>query len=384
MRKKTVLTFLLLWGVMVSAGFADVITQLDYALRCKQNNNFEQAESIYQDIIVNHPQSHYAAKAKIGLARMYKKLGRYSEAEPLYQQVLASEADNDNAFKAQKHLAILYIASGRDSDASAAIEKLKADFAGYLELTLALNGIARAYQRAGKEAEAKNIYESINTDYCGSYYAFLAHKQLIALGAATETNAAASAAVSQLSDKFPKIETTDVVLPGADEILADINDLLCNYPGYPYLPGIVGRAAEKYFNKASRLEAEGQNSEAQDHYQRAVSVYDVFIEKFSETASGFSHLAGFAYDYAGYCNNKLGDYQKSVNCYQKLVDDFPEHPVAWNGLAMIGRNYEKMEKAGLIPASQAQANIRAAYEELIARYPDCKAAGMANSWLNSH
>ncbi len=383
MRRKTVLT-LFLCGVMINAGFADLSDQLDQGLEYKKAGNYSQAETIYQDIITNNPQSHYAANAKINLARMYKKTGRYSEAETLYQQVLASETGANTAVEAQKHLAILYVATNRDSEAGLIVNELKTGFSGHIDLPGSLNGIARAYQRAGKEIQAKEIYQYIDSEYGGWFYAFAAHKKLVDMGVATETNAGASAAIEQLANKIPHVTNTDVVLPDIGEVLSDINRLVTNYAGYPYLPGIVYRAAQQYYVMASLLEVKGLGSEAEAYYQKAGSIYDVFVSEFSGSASQFPHLAGFAYDFAGSCYKQLGQYQKSIASYQKLANDCPGHPMAWNGLAMIGRNYKLMEKAGVISTTEAQINTKAVYEQLVSNYPDCKAAKMAGSWLNQY
>ena len=112
MAKKTMLIFLLLCGVAVSVGFADVSAQLDEALKYKKLQNFEQAEQIYQEIIADNPGSNAVVRAKIGMARMYKRTKRYDEAESLYKEVLAESGGIGNAIMAQRHLTVLYMAKG--------------------------------------------------------------------------------------------------------------------------------------------------------------------------------------------------------------------------------------------------------------------------------
>jgi len=98
----------------------------------------------------------------------------------------------------QKHLAILYIAMSRDSDAQIAINKLKTDFSSHLNLPFALNGIARSYKRHNKIEDAIDIYRTIVMDHPNSHYVFVAHNELVSLGAhnelvslGTETDSAA-------------------------------------------------------------------------------------------------------------------------------------------------------------------------------------------------
>ncbi len=415
MAKKTMLIFLLLWAMMINTGFADLSDQLNQALEYKKASNFSQAEAIYQDIITNHSSTDYAVKAKIGLARMHKRTGRYSEAEALYNGVLASNAGLNDMMETQKHLAILYIATDRDQEAQAAVNKLKTDFSNHSRLPFALSGIARSYERYNRNEDAKDVYRTIKTNHPDSDFAFIAHNKLVSLGAETESNPAAQAIAEGLENKLPY---NGAELPDVNETLGDINTLISNYSGYPYLPGVISRAAGSYYVKALRLKRNGQNNEAHEYYQKAGSIYDILVNEFpnsidqqamhtyyklgenyrqlgmdQESINNYQKLAdnyqghpdvGYAYYNLGDWYHKLGMYQEAIDNYQMFVDNYPQHPDVWHVLAMIGRNYEKMEKAGLVSTSQAKSNIKSAYEQLVTNYPNCKAAKMASNWLKKN
>jgi TolA-binding protein len=87
---------------------------------------------------------------------------------------------------------------------------------------------------------------------------------------------------------------------------------------------------------------------------------------------------------AGDCYRKLGEYEESIRCYKKVVDDYPDFETAWNALFQIGRNYEDLKKSGAIAKSEVDAKIKAAYEQLLEKYPSCPGARHARRWLSRY
>ena len=97
--------------------------------------------------------------------------------------------------------------------------------------------------------------------------------------------------------------------------------------------------------------------------------------------SRWYNKVGFRFDFIP---EKKRDYEKAIACYGNVAEKFPDDELAWNALFKIGRCYEDMEKAGLISAEKADAKIKAAYQKLIEKYPDCSAVKIAKRWLSSH
>jgi TolA-binding protein len=91
-----------------------------------------------------------------------------------------------------------------------------------------------------------------------------------------------------------------------------------------------------------------------------------------------------AFRSAGDCYRKLGEYTDSIRCYRKLLDDYPDLRTAWNALLNIGRNYEDLKKSGSLQASEADAETKAAYEQLLQDYPSCPGTKYASRWLSRH
>ena len=165
------------------------------------------------------------------------------------------------------------------------------------------------------------------------------------------------------------------------QVLADVDMLIGDYSDNPRLPLSVFVIGEEYYNKAFRYEKEGLEAEARDSFTKALIVWERIITQLPESQSiGLKH----AYFFSAVCYRRLGKYEKSIEYYQEVVDNRPDYPYAWDALFRVGRNYENLKGSGLISESEADAKIRAAYEQLLAKYPDCKAAKAAQSWLEEN
>jgi hypothetical protein len=68
-------------------------------------------------------------------------------------------------------------------------------------------------------------------------------------------------------------------------------------------------------------------------------------------------------------------------CSDKQPGDKPGYGMAWNALYQIARNYQQFKETGSLTEAQADAEIKAAYEQLLEKYPACKAARVAHRWL---
>ena len=140
------------------------------------------------------------------------------------------------------------------------------------------------------------------------------------------------------------------------------------------MPDALCQIANSYYKKASQIE----DAQRKDYFRRAAEIY----EKIINVLPASRNLTPRACYFAGDCCHELGEYEKSVQYYQKVVDNYPTYGLAWSALFNIGSNYQQMSKAGLISKSEADAKTKAAYEQLLVKYPDCRAAIAAQGWLS--
>jgi len=81
--------FGLLFSTMPPACFADASAQLEKAETYKQNEQYEQAEAIYQQILTGFPDSNDALEAQKQLTLIYIATDRRAEAETAFGELAA-------------------------------------------------------------------------------------------------------------------------------------------------------------------------------------------------------------------------------------------------------------------------------------------------------
>lgn len=379
-------------------------------------------------------------RALFKIALKYQAEYRYEEAKSLYQRIAQQYPDNPNAAMASVNVPRLdiysLIWSGQEAAATAMIDKLIIDFAGRQYLPEVLHNIARRAENGGRYELAKNVYQKVIQHGLGGFYADMAaldvaHMDVAILIESGAEDSTIQAAVDNLAVNFAghfklprvlykiarKYEDNDRYqqaknmyqqiiqrLPGniyaSDSVLdmaridilsltasgqdaaaqAALDKLVTDFSGHSYLPVAVSSGiAKHYYHKAFQLEGQGLSGQARDYFRRAAAVWETVLSKFSGAG-----VIPQACSWAGDCYRKLGEYQKSTVCYQKIVSEYPNSRMASNAQFLVGRNYEDMHKSGVISDSEAETKVKAAYQQLLQNYPDCKAARYVQSWLISH
>jgi len=375
-------------------------TLYDIARRYERAKKYEEAKGVYQQIIQQYPDSSATGRAQLSVAKInifslvelgetraaqainslvtnfsghsdlsealydiairYERVKKYEEAKSIYQQIIQQHPDSSHASRAQLNILKMnissFVESGNYTAAQAAIDSLTANFSGHSYLPSVLYDIARRYEWSRKYEEAKSIHQQITQQHPDSSYA------------------------SDAQLGVPKCQILSYVDAGEhSEALAATDKLISDFSGDSRLPWVVSRIAEQYYIKAGQLEKEGLAYQAQVHFQKAIAIYEMVINELpaSTATAEACYLAGNYY-------RKLGEYEKSTEYYQTVVDGYSGYRMAWNALFLIGRNYENLEKSGAIPKSEAEPKIKVAYEQLLEKYPDCKAAKIARRWLSRH
>lgn len=294
------------------------------------------------------------------IARSYRKAKKYQEAKSLYQQIIQKYPGSSFASNAQIEIAkmdiLAYIKAGDYAVADTATNNLISNFSGNLRLSLALNQIAWIYEHAGEYERAKNIYQQIAQTFADNFRG------------------------SQVQLDKAKCQIYLLINSRDDNAaIGAVNTLISDFKNHSYLPFVVTEIANKYYHKAWESERQYDPVQAGIYFEKAVIVYEKVINDLA-----FSETSPQACSSAGSCYRKLGKYQESNRCYQRIIDNYPLYGEAWNALFMIGDNYQKMAKAKLISGSLARAQTGAAYRQLLEKYPGCKAAKAASSWLKRH
>jgi tetratricopeptide (TPR) repeat protein len=92
-------------------------------------------------------------------AETFQKNGQYEQAETIYQQIVTNFPDTNEALVAQRQLTIIYIATDRQQQADAAFEKLIADFFEHKGIAEAVWLIAKRYNTSKKYDKSIELYQ---------------------------------------------------------------------------------------------------------------------------------------------------------------------------------------------------------------------------------
>ena len=418
MVRKSIFTTLILVGLVVFAiaedCFAGAAAELAQAKKYRQMAFYE---------VLNNQKSTY-----------------YGQTEQMYKSIVQNYQDTDTALQAQRDLVTLYILLERPVDRQAALNKLKSDFATHPKLPAALHIIARrnespenpasdkyqvsksiyqylinhypsstsaskapldilrgqtfSFIDAGNDTAAEATIDKMITDFAGhprlaaTLYSTANMKKFEALGkygpqSRLYQKIVQHCAGSKYADKakldIHRLNIAQLIQAG-DSTAAEtqLNSLIADFPRAVHLADVVAMSAQEYYNQGMKYERQGLDTQAMTYFEKAAATCEkVTLEQAKE-----ENVTEHSYYFWGDCCRKLGRYAESIQHYQKLADDYPDYRMAWDALFMVGRNYQKMAKEGLIAKSEAKASTTAAYQQLIESYPDCMAAKAAQRWLN--
>jgi TolA-binding protein len=359
--------------------------------RYEWSKRFEQSKRIYNHIIKEYPDSPYAAKARIGLARV---------------EVLS------------------LIATEKFDEAKAATEKIKVDFSSSPDLPETLFLISERYKWLSKFEDEKSICIKIAQDYPGNPFAEKAKMASITAeamsGVMTGDFALARTAVGKMMTDFrenPDLQESlclvaercewvnrygeakefyqkaaEVKPDGAyadkarvrvamTEVMTAINSqdyqkadealgkMVADFNGNPELQMAVLLVGEKYYRERK----------TDDYAEKAKKVFRIITEKLP-----VSVVTAEACCWAGDCCTELGQYKEAIGYYTRSCDGFAQfgcfagsrsdYDFRWRSLYMTGQSYQKMGQTGAISQAEAETGTIVSYERLVKDFSDSGAA----------
>jgi len=312
----------------------------------------EAARAAVDKLVADFSGNKYIAQAVSEIAGHCRWLKKYQESKRLSQYVVDNWPDSEQAMWAQMGVAMAEIGFGEPKAAQAAIDKLVTDFSTHKHIAQAVREIAEHCLWLQKHEKAEQLYQYVIDSWPGSEQVRRSQMGLAMLNIAVGDSADAELAM--------------------DKLIADFGD-------HPDLPNVVLQIAEPYYDEALRKETEGLDNQAKDSFQKALAIYEMVKNRVPGYVATADTLC-----WTGACYRALGEYEKSIECYQKVVDDYPSYHMAWNALFLVGRNYEELKKSGAISPSEADPKIKAAYQQLLEKYPDSKPSAIAQNWLNKN
>jgi len=243
-----------------------------------------------------------------------------------------------------------YIALGNDEAADAAIGQLYNEFSGSEELIGAVYQIALACYNYQKYEKAREFYQYILDNW-------------------PEEKETGFWAQREIALSYIKDDNDANALAGVDELIADFNDV-------PNLADEVGKIGLEYYRQGHDRRMKGQEGEAKDYYEKALSVWERTDQ--GAAVTGADDIAANYYRMAVVYAQELRLYKEGLDYFQAVVDNWPGYEFAWHAQYFIGEYYEKLLKTGGITEAEATPKIEQAYLNVLDNYPESKSAPWAS------
>ena len=352
------------------------------------------------------------AQSELALAQTYEQDSNYGQAEAAYQNIVADYPDTNDALDAQKRLTMLYFSIDKDQQGQAAFQKLVADFSENARIAQTVNQIASYCSELKIHQKARQYYQYILDNWPADPVAIWAKAGVVTSSISLADETAADVATAKLLSDFSSHQYLRKAVfniaayshwVGKYQRAKDVCQyILANWPEDEFAIWAQMDLAASYIGlgqeKAAQAAIDKLVTDFNDHpklnWARFVVGQQYYLEnRFTEAAAMWEQImAGTpsftddefaeAYLYMGDCYQRLGQYQKAIESYKMLADNYPDYKYAWHALFSVGHGYQNLKQTGGISDSQADAKTRAAYEQLLQQYPDCKAAKAAERWLS--
>ncbi len=382
------------------------------------------ADAAIQELITRFSADSRVLEAVGQIAWSYRKQQEHEIARVLYQYIIDIWPDGERAIYSQRGIVLTSIALGEFSRAEAATEKLLTQFSYHKDIAKLVSGIAKIYRGLEDYEKARELHQHVADNWPGSEEAILSQREAILISIALGDDAGIEAGTDKLLTKFSS--HTDIVKvvyrvahelnkkkdPKAGELYqyivsnhpddelavlaqakigniklwagddrtarAIFDQVLTDFAGHPILPQAVLIMADGYWERALLRERQGRYEQANTDYQKTIDQCESIVRQFTENPN----ISAEACYFSGASYAQMGDYQTAIEYYQMVVDNFPDFGLAWSAQFLIGHITKSLRNEGIIPKSEADVTIRAAYERVLQNYPDSPAAAAARDWLD--
>ena len=259
------------------------------------------------------------ASAHLQQAEALAKNGEHEQAEQIFQQIVIDYSGTEEAFQAQKSLTILYINTRKYNQAETAFEQLTVSFSGNKGIAEAVYYIGKHYNWKNKHDKATEIHQYNVVNFSNDMYAMWSQVEVIGFHLRKKDDAAAEAAVDKLTAVFSDQPTLSRELYN----VAKKYEATRNYDKasqlYQY---VIDRWPD---NKDALFAQSGLAISHSNSGNQAAA--GLAYEKVLTGLSQYALTAGEIYE-MGKCFNRVNKHDKAAQIHQYNVEHFPNDKYA--------------------------------------------------------
>jgi len=397
-----------------------------YVTRYKQQD----AEAALQELVEVYSEHAGAAKAVCEIADRYLDTNP-AKALALYQYTMENWSSMEDVMWAQTGLVKAHVISGDEGSAETAYQTLLAQFLEHENIPEAIYEVADA-SRASNSQKALELYEyAMNTwpgynNWVDENDALLRRKNLVLLkldlGDEVDAQAAYDSMVTFSADDIATAEAVTELAnayldlgkhqrarelfeytkglwsgAGVSEIWAQVglaktdialeNDpnnealegLLIDFAGDQDLPTALFAVAQQHYKQGFRKDSEGYSRQAVEHFRSAITGWERMLEEVSESCT--TSLAAETYHLIGDSYGRLCQFEEALENYTTVTNNWPDYEYIWHVELLTGFCYEEFQRAGTMPKSEAEGEMRSTYQWVVDNFPDSPGARVARNRL---
>jgi len=325
-----------------------------------QVNDYSVAEAQIAKMRQDFSDQEYLPAALYQIARTYQWWREFERAESINQEIIRRFPDSSEAERARLDAATTKALSLIKSDdyaaAEAEIDKLMQDFSGHLGLPAVVQSIASEYEAQAKYKKAASLHQQIIQQWPDHSY------------------------VERARFDFSKITVLSLIR--SDEYAAaeaKLGKFTADFGGHRLFAEAMFVVGEQYYSQALVKQGGGEEDQAKQLYQKAVTAWDGIIRALPQSESTITE---HAYFFSAVSCRYLRKYNKAIDYSQHVIDNWPDYQYVWHAQFLIGNCYESLRDARVIPESEANPKIEQAYRSVVEKYPDCPLADRARSKLD--
>ena len=348
-----------------------VMAQYQMIQTSYQLKEYEQVIEQGDALLHSFPHSLYEASVHYDRAWSYFELERYEEAIASFKQVLILAPRGSNADRSLFQIAESYDKLGQYEDALEYLDRLIAryDFAQMTEeeiiemTTLKLKGLVKEtarelvakahlkkgdiYVHNGEVEKALASYAVLPVEYAAE--PVLVQNSYIRIAELVQKEQGTTAAIAAYKDAIEKVEdklfqartqlTVALMLFDQDEYLKSAQEYEIYINAYGDVAQRIGFDRYKVLFRIAQCHQEYGRQIRSEDPARADAEIAKALESYDQLLSGREDnaLIPDVLFNAGFANQLLKKDEAAQPLYQRLVDEYPDHPAAPNGLLQLAR-----------------------------------------------
>jgi TolA-binding protein len=207
--------------------------------------------------------------------------------------------------------------------------------------------IADKCRDSKKHEKALQLYNDIIAEYPQTKSAMWARQNLVKF---------------EIDNDAESDESSEQVPP---YIIDLVDQFMAHFPESSDMTVALCFLGEHYYNAALANERKGLWEKGNVRFRKALPLFAKVIDH----APFHPRFTPDAWYMSAVASSRLGDYATSIEYHQTIVDNWPDHHLAWSSQYWIGSHYQQLKKSDTITAEEADAASEQAFLDLFEKYP---------------